>query len=253
MGQQPEIAIVIFITRHWAQKDLFYCLERLDIDPHHTQTIFYIDTNDPQINKEHMKDFINSEIIETRRNGPSEMRIAWRRDRIIENHENVKKYIKPEVQYVVGFEDDTLFDRDAVQRMLTLIQRPKVGFVEGVQVGRWSHKYVGAWKVDDLENPTKIESLMPGEGIEEIDAGGWYCFMTKAELFKNIKRRWHDECFGPDVCYGLDVKKQGYKNLIDWGLICGHNDYGKILLPDSETTKVQFNKKGTLWQLSVGA
>jgi hypothetical protein len=50
-------------------------------------------------------------------------------------------------------------------------------FIEGVELGRWGVPYVGAWRADDVYEPTKFESAMPQEGptagsVEEIDAGG---------------------------------------------------------------------------------
>jgi hypothetical protein len=73
--------------------------------------------------------------------------------------------------------------------------------------------------------------------------------MTKTALFKGIDSHWHDDCFGPDVCFGLDLRKQGFKNYIDWGLIVGHNDYGTILLPVGELSTVLYNKINGKWTL----
>lgn len=247
--EQPIITIIILVTREWAQKDLFKCLEDLEVDPFRTQTIFYIDTDDPRINEQHMREYPNVRVLRSLRGGPSEVRINSRRDRIAQNHNNIKNFIQPESEIVIGFEDDTLFRPDAAKRLLETMKDPSVGFVEGVQVGRWSHKYVGAWKVDNIIEPTTIESLTPEQGKQEIDAGGFYCFATRAELYKSIPHQWHDECFGPDVCYGLEVRKRGYKNIIDWDIICGHNDYGKILLPDCDIVKIKYVKQGEKWKI----
>lgn len=247
--------IIIPITREWALEDLFSCLDGLDIERSETELILYLDTDNPKIKSKCSKyienaNWSHSMIAESGKPGPTEVRIAWRRDRIVENHEAIKKLIDPKSEYVIGFEDDTLFPADCAKKLLEHIKRPEVGFVEGVQVGRWSYKYIGAWKVDCLLNTHSIESVMPKDGVEEIDAGGFYCFMTKAELYKKVKITWHDECFGPDVCYGLALKKLGYKNYIDWSIICGHNDHGKILIPDSDVVKLKYNKTDK-WRLEV--
>src|SRR5207247_1432698 len=97
--------------------------------------------------------------------------------------------------------------------------------------------YVGAWKADNVYDITNIKSCLPlplyqtGDNfqlkkspvIEEIDAGGFYCFMTKRDYYiKHEFRPYGRDVFGPDVEFGLSLRREGYKNYIDWSLSCKH-------------------------------
>lgn len=260
INPQPFISITIPVTRYWALDDLFYCLDNLICDHQKTELIFYLDTNDPRVlskcsNYTDNSPFTRTFIKESGNPGPSEVRIAARRDRIVATKEAFKSLLSPESDYVFGIEDDSLFPPDTLQRLLPAAMRADVGFVEGVQVGRWGVKMIGAWRVNDLDNPTKILSMpaVSVEGkegnryLENIDAGGFYCYLTKTILYKGATYQWHDECFGADVCYGLDLRRLGYKVLIDWSLVIGHNDHGNVLVPDSRCEQVMFNKINDKW------
>lgn len=259
---QPKTSIIIPITRHWALDKLFECLDDLICDTEKTELILYVDTDNNAVRLacynycDFSTKFTDKKVLISDNPAPSEVRINVRRDRIVEGREKIKELISEDSEYIFGVEDDTIFPADSIKRMLRSIQRKETGFVQGVQVGRWSIKYIGAWRVNDLENPTKILTLpfLNAEGktdrfLERIDAGGFYCYMTKTKLFKEIKGEWHDDCFGPDVCYGLELRKQGFINYIDWGLICGHNDFGVIIKPDKDTKGVKYNKINNRWIL----
>ena len=42
---------------------------------------------------------------------------------------------------------------------------------------------MGAWRADDLYEMKRLESAMPGSGVEEIDAGGLYVTLTRYERY----------------------------------------------------------------------
>lgn len=256
---QPKITIIIPVTRKECLDKLFESLKNLVFDYERTDILFYVDCIDGVV-IDKINTFMVTSIMETivhfsGNEGVPNVRISKRRDRIVEVHKNIQHLIPRDTEYIMGLEDDTIFPADALQRMLPVIMRDNVGFIEGVQVGRWGIKMIGAWRTDDVENPTKMITLPfldttgnPGKYLERIDAGGFYCFMTKANLYKEANFEWHDECFGPDVCYSLNLRKLGFKNYIDWGLICGHDDYGKILMPDKKVEVVVFNKNEDKWE-----
>lgn len=262
IDKQPKITIIVPITRDWALMSLFAKLNALRCDHANTELILYIDTDSPTIKRECSKyveeaPFGTTKTAVSGNERPHEVTIYKRRDRIVEGHEAVKDLISDDSEFVFGVEDDSEFPADSIERLLPVIMRLEVGFVEGVQVGRWNTRYIGAWKVNNIEDPSRIIS-MPfvdtkdhegGRFIERIDAGGWYCYMTKTALFKGVKARWHDECFGPDVCFGLDLRKQGFINYIDWSLIVGHNDNGNIILPEGNLTSVLYNRINGKWNL----
>lgn len=171
---------------------------------------------------------------------PNEHRIAARRQRIAEVKNQSKDLIaKCDGDIVVSFEDDTVFTNLDLTRLIQPIRdNDTVGFVEGVQCGRWSIKLIGAWKVDEVKFPAYAHTLLPGvEEYEQIDAGGFYGYATRKDLYLQ-----HDyysstnQPFGPDVNFGLYVRQRGYDCFIDWETIFGHNDYDKILYPVDDPT-----------------
>lgn len=255
---QPTVDIIVTITRYWALESLFKCLENLICDPLKTNLILYVDSDDPRIIN-HIEDYTDVckyKLVKIEFSGkpaPSEIRIKTRRDRIVANHNEIKKLI--ESDYILEVEDDTIFPENTLQKLLPPIMRADIGFVEGVQAGRWGYKMIGAWRVDNLADPQTILTmpyLKAGDKntyLENIDAGGFYCYMTKSILFKGAKFGWHDECFGPDVSFGLDLRRQGFKVLIDWSLICGHNVKTTIIYPDEKVCQVRYNKINNEWRL----
>jgi hypothetical protein len=142
------------------------------------------------------------------------------------------------------------------------VESAEVGYVEGVQMGRWGANMVGAWEADDLRNPLQVQTLLPpkmGEqperylsrfkdrGIyEQITGGGFYGYATRRNLYLNHEYYTSAaQPWGPDVNYGFYVNQQGYKCLVDWGVLFGHRDHNNIMYPDSDKIRLAqiiFNK-----------
>ena len=265
MDQDKKIAIIVPITRAWALHKLFYNLEQLICEPKNVSLFMYIDTNNPEVKREcreYAKTSKFSQVItKISNNGPTyEVRIAKRRDRIVECHQVLQKLLwNMGFDYIFGVEDDTLFGSDTLQKLLEPMSIPDVGYVEGVQVGRWGVKMIGAWLVDDVENPKRIKTIEPLEvngvkqrnvhHLENIDAGGFYCFVTRADLYLSHKFEWHDDCFGPDVLFGIGMRKKGFKCLIDWRVNCGHDVKTDVLWPsDGKIEVAEYNKVNGEWK-----
>ena len=134
---QPKISIIIPVTRQERLNKLFSLLDGLICDRSKTELIFYVDTDILEVANKCSKYIENTlftrAIVEVSGNAaPSEIRIAKRRDRIVEAHNNIKKLISDDSEYVCGFEDDTHFPDNAIVEMIPIIQRGDIGFVEGV-------------------------------------------------------------------------------------------------------------------------
>lgn len=105
---------------------------------------------------------------------------------------------------------------------------------------------IGAWSFNDFEFPQHVETLLPSEGYQEIDAGGFYGYATTKKLYCAHEYYWDDQQpWGPDVNYGLWLRNKGYKNFINWEIVFGHNDYDNILWPDGKVTKIIYTKNAT--------
>lgn len=247
---QPILTIFCPFTRGWAVEQWLGDLDRLNIEPARTNLAIIIDIDDPYILRavrEHAeKRGFRKFVFRMNENwSPNEVRIPARRLRIADVKNQSKDLISQcDGDIVVCFEDDTVFSNLDIHRLIDPLARDQVGFVEGVQCGRWQFKMIGAWRSDDPRDPHHIETLMLGaEGYESIDGGGWYGYATKRQLYLNCEYYASSaQPWGPDVNYGLWLKRQGYECFVDWQSPFGHNDHNRILYPDRDIIKVSFTK-----------
>ena len=183
--------------------------------------------------------------------------LAYRRRRISEIHNFAKQYIKKS-KYIFCIEDDTTFGVGTLQRLLDdFAMLPFAGMIQGAQIGRHGINHYGAWKVDDVYEPTVIESLLPPnistpwkDSLRECDAGGLFCMITKAENYMAHEFKPFDtNTLGPDFDYGIELRKQGYKNYTDWSIRCNHHTKRGVISPSStEAQTVMFKKVEQRWR-----
>lgn len=237
----PIITIFCAFTRRWAVDDWLTNLAKIEHDPALTNLAIIVDADEPYIanmckkfaedrgyRSFHVK--VNSNWL------PNEVRLAIRRMRVADVHNQSKDLIAlTDGEIIIGLEDDTVTDRmPSFMRLIQpLLDDEQVGFVEGVQMGRWGAKMIGAWQADDPHNPKQIKTLLPGEGYEDITGGGWYGYATRRALYLNCEYYTSSaQPWGPDVNFGFWLKQRGYKCLIDWQTVFGHRDFNIIKYPD---------------------
>lgn len=250
----PIVTIFCPFTRPWAVDLWLNNLDGVTHDPALTNLCFIVD-GDQSVIANTLRKFAESRqyrSFHVKVNSewrPNEVQLSIRRMRIADVNNQAKDLVaQTDGEYVVGFEDDTVFDRmDSFDKLLYPLQtHPDVGFVEGVQIGRWGAKIVGAWSVNDIDNATEVKTLMPATGIEEITSGGWYGYATRRHLFMNCENYTSSaQPWGPDVNFGVYIQRQGYKCLINWDLLFGHSDYNAIAYPDDpkiRLAQVVYNK-----------
>jgi glycosyltransferase involved in cell wall biosynthesis len=177
--------------------------------------------------------------------------IPERREHIANIHNQARDLIG-DADWVFSVEDDGLLPPNALQRLVSAIS-PDIGMVTGVELGRWGVPYVGAWRVDDIYNPTRVTSMANKtrtDEREEIDGCGLYCGLIRANLYKSHYFDAHNG-LGPDVNLGLYLRQQGYKNYIDWGIPVTHltNNVGvEIEIPATDLSHVvALSLQGTIW------
>lgn len=193
--------------------------------------------------------FRNVELIGTGARVPSQTNLDARRDRIAAAHNQARELVGGS-DFVFSFEDDTLVPKNAHNKLLKSYRRSegKVGIVQGVEPSRWGPKFVGAWKVDDLENPTEYTSLMDGE---QGDAGGFYCFIVPTEIYRKYEHSWKAP-LGPDVAYGLQLRRDGYQNIVNWHVRCQHRDnHGNYLQMEGNEVRLRMYKERNRWLSKV--
>lgn len=254
--ESPTTSIFIPFTREWNVKNFWESFEKVIIPKSECELICYIDSDSEYLWNE-LYAYLSSDmnrlwngvkLYRSKQPAPQETNPMKRRERIVEMKNHSRTLIDPDSLFVFGVEDDTIVPPLAFIRLFKTIQLKNVGFVEGVQCGRWNWKIIGAWIMDDVHNPQVVETLWPRQKtLSNIDGGGFYCYMTKAELYREIEYRVEAECLGVDVCYCMDVRRKGFRAYVDWAVVCGHQDHNRVLLPDKDVIKVRFKKEGENW------
>lgn len=150
--------------------------------------------------------------------------IAERRWHIVRIHNQIR-YIVADCDWVFSVEDDGILPENALEELLKVAEaHSDVGMVTGVELGRWGIPYVGAWRVDDINEPqivTSLESKVNQPIVEEIDGCGLYCALIRADEYKKHTFDTRNG-LGPDVNLGLYLRQQGYKNYINWMIPVTH-------------------------------
>jgi hypothetical protein len=250
----PELTIFCAFTRSWAFEEWLENLKKVRHDPTLVNLCFIVDGNLPLV-ANMLKKFAvenNYKSFHVKINDDwhaNEVRLSIRRQRIAEIHNQAKDLIaRTSADIIIGFEDDTVFDRmESFDPLIyPLINTTEVGFVQGVQVGRWGANMVGAWEADNIRNPLQIKTLLPpapndeeNSAYQEITAGGWYGFATRRRLFLNCDNYSStSQPWGPDVNYGFYINEQGYICLINWDLLFGHKDHNVTLYADDDKLRL---------------
>lgn len=264
--EQPILTIFCAFSRESMGEAWLQNLTQVEHKPERTHLAIVLDGKMPLLHETFKKfarqyKYASLEILHNYDHEPSG-NISTRRGRIAFVKNQSKDIIKKhDSQYVIGLEDDTVFNFECFCRLLEPFTRLKdIGFVEGVQSGRWGCPYVGVWSVDDFDFVQKAETLtlpeqeprasVDDKGYEEIDAGGFYYYATPTILYLAHDYSWSGEYWGADVNYGLWLRKQGYKCLVDWQSRCGHRQEGKqeILYPTEATVSVCYYKRDNKWE-----
>lgn len=250
---------------------MFDCLTALD-RPKDTELIIIIDGNkDLEEAVDRRVDSIHYARIQVLKfgDGPLPDRPS-RRFRISDIHNELTKHIPDGCDYVFSIEDDTTYPPDTLTKMMGFFDYCEdCAFVEGVELGRHKSKHVGAWKADDINNPFTISSIMPNFSFEEvellnlnepvmerIDAGGLYCALIKADLYKQHVFEPYDKVgeigLSCDVNFGLWLRKKGFGCFIDWSIECDHiGDKGSVNLGNTKPIQVVFEKRKNKWDSRV--
>ena len=240
----PIITIFCAFTRRWSVDRWLNDLANVEHDPSLTNLCFIIDTDEPYIRNmlrkfAEQRGYRSCYIEMNSDHHPNEVRLNIRRARIAEVKNQSKALIaQTDGEYIICFEDDTVLDRlENFDRLLDpLIKNDQIAFVQGVQMGRWGVNMIGAWQADDYLNPTRIETMLPpadNQDYEYITGGGWYGYATRRDLYLNIDYYWAtSQPWGADVNNGFSLNRRGYKCLVDWETVFGHDDHGRVGYPD---------------------
>lgn len=243
------ITIVLPISRSNYLLSVFKCLEIL-IRPADTELLIITD-GDQELEQsvQRFLDLLRFQRIQVVNFGDSPAaEINDRRFRISEIHNFAKQFISEDTTQLFLIEDDTTFSQEALVQLIETQEKTGAAFVQGVEVGRWKTPYIGGWIADDFDNPRKIVSVKPGEGVTDIDAGGLYCALVDVNdyldhQFKPYETDQPVKGLGCDVNFGIWLKRMGRGVMMNWNVQCGHyKDGQKLLLENIRPVVVVFEK-----------
>lgn len=174
--------------------------------------------------------------------------IAHRQQRISNIHEFAKQYL--DTEYIFGIEDDSTFSVTALKQLQQdYYKYPYAGIISGVQIGRHGINHIGAWKTDNIYNPREITSIEKSEGIKQVDATGFYCFITKAENYLKHEFKPFELTLGPDFNYGLKMRQLGLMNYVDFNIpVSHHTKDGELTLNNTQVDTVSFIRVENRWR-----
>lgn len=243
------VTIFLPVSRATYLQQVFTALELLDCDREKTNLLVLVDGDATLFidarNRTELSKFASRLCVQWKsKHTLRHYDIAGRRMRIADIHNDAKQYIG-ECEFIFGVEDDTIIQSNSLKKLLADFGRyPYAGFIQGVQLGRWGIPHVGAWLFDDIYEPTKITSATPNKGVLPIDAGGFYCYLTrKVDFVKHDYKPFDGNSLGPDVDFGIELRRAGIQNYIDWSIETIHKSKDKDITPmNTEVRNVTFMK-----------
>lgn len=249
MGDQVNVTIFLPVSRQQYLHQVFSALELLECDKDKTNLLVVVDGDAPLFVE--ARNFCENSKFGQRlavqfdsKHNKRHYDILGRRMRIADIHNFAKDQIG-ECDYVFGVEDDTVIQPSSLKKLIRdYVEHPFAGYISGVQLGRWGIPYVGAWMVDDVYEPKRITSDVPKQGLTEVDAAGFYCYLTKRETFVGHDYKpFENNGLGPDVDFGIELRRQGLINYIDWSIQTTHLSKDKrINLFNTEPMVIEFTK-----------
>ena len=257
-----ETTILLLVSRDDYLQRVLTSLELLECNRHFTNILCIVD-GPPELyvktrNLVSDMKYKDRLTVMTNQGKAPRLDIPGRRQRIANAHNQARELIAHEHGYVFSVEDDTIVPKLALKRLLDVAGSHRAfGMAEGVELGRWGVPYVGAWKADDIYDVKQLKSVEykeRTEGVEEIDAGGLYCALIRADLYK--QHEFHSENgLGPDVNLGIELRQLGFQNYIHWGIHCKHYNtvMGKetIVEPSDGSQEVTLTKESDVkWHTS---
>ena len=161
--------------------------------------------------------------------------IEARRRRIAENHIQLRHIVEAyEPDFVFQVEQDAVLPENALERMIGHYLRlddPNFGYISGVQVGRHGLYCLGAWQFENEEKFKSVDCKL--NGLQKVDATGFYCLFAPADVWLNGLCFWDNERWGPDVNWGLSIRKNKY---VDMDLHIGHKTNSGIIEVNQPST-----------------
>lgn len=233
-----NLLIFVPVSREQRIKEVINDINNLEIPDFNIEVLLLIDDiRIPRLETEY-----KTKLLYTGNYTMSEWDIYKRRIRIAENFNKASEWIKQQNKFdlMFVFEDDCEIKPYTFGKLYESYKEKnsmleKLGFVSGVQCGRWGEKMLGVWEQDG----DNMQTLKLKEGMHHVTACGFYGFIIKPELF--TLNRFRSGFFGPDVYFGIDLDFEGYSNYCNMDIKIGHklND-GGVIYPTGKEKQLIF-------------
>lgn len=245
------------ISRSWAVKRYLHMIKELEL-PKGIEALIVIDSKNTKIKHDVIayfrKDtrfstvklfFTNNEKL------PEFASVHYRRQRIVDNWHIILTNMRGEMLFAT--EDDSLPQPDAYMKLLKVMKEENADFVQGNIIGRWNAKICPAWKIYSRDDePILVWNEKEQEsGLTEIQGCGWYCFVCKADTVRKYQMYVDDVTpLGPDLSFGYQLAKNGYKLLHCWDVKVEHfaEEFNLIIGRDKTEQKMWIKRKG-IWAI----
>lgn len=258
---KPDYTFTLMVSRGWALERYFKCLDRLKL-PENTEAIVVVDSPYNPVKKsvyryfENDERFVGVKIIYTNNPRlPENSQVNLRRQRIIDNWHLLMTEARGEI--ILASEDDSLPEPNAYMKMLDTMKKEKADFVQGNIIGRWGTKMCPAWRIIEQDNRPVIlyNDKERTRGITQVQGVGWYCFVAPTDIVRKYQMIVDDTLpLGPDVRFGYELSKKGYKLLHQWDVSVEHFGQDFSLLPGRDKTEQRIwykNLQHNIWNTKV--
>lgn len=244
--------IILPVSRPNYLRAIFARLELLDCDRADTNILVIVD-GDVQLFQTARDLTVESKFFEKlcvyRHKGNANVgSVRLRRQRIADIHNELKANLG-KADYLFLIEDDTLFPTNALRRLLEKASSSRnVGIVSGIELGRWGYLHIGAWVLDDVYDVTCMKTILLETGTQKVDATGLYCCVVRAEHYLKHTFAPFNEAIGPDVGFGVALRREGLQNYVDFDIKCTHLTVrDSIIVDQSKIVQVALEKIGNTW------
>jgi len=256
----PKYSFTGMISRPWAVDRYLKMVKNLEL-PKNIEAIIVVDTQvgfaKRRIYEYFNKDerFLGVKIIYTDNPRlPENSQVYLRRQRIISNWHLLMTEARGDI--ILASEDDSLPEPNAYIKLLDTLKKEKADFVQGNIVARWSARICPAWRIFEKDNkPILVYNEKEKDtGISKIQGVGWYCFVAPADIVRKYAMVVDDKLpLGPDVRFGYELSRNGFKLLHRWDVKVEHFGQDFSLIPGKDKTEQRMwykNKENEPWRTS---